>query len=123
MAAEEELARLLTGGSYVTVDRLSGLLRHLEPDRLAGLLLANGCPIDSVTVRSNVLDPHADDVAASELALSRKRVLRHAAIVGRENVIAGTDCGLGSRVHADLTWAKLRTLLEGARLASMSLWP
>ena len=40
----------------------------------------------------------------------------------RENVIAGTDCGLGGRVHADLAWAKLRTLVEGARLASKSLW-
>ena len=50
------------------------------------------------------------------------RILRYAAIVGRENVIAGTDCGLGGRVHADLAWAKLRTLVEGARLASGSLW-
>ena len=51
------------------------------------------------------------------------RILRYTAIVGRENVIAGTDCGLGGRVHADLAWAKLRTLVEGARLASTSLWP
>ena len=51
------------------------------------------------------------------------RILRFAAIVGRENVIAGTDCGLGGRVHADLAWAKLRTLAEGARLASQALWP
>ena len=51
------------------------------------------------------------------------RILRYAAIVGRENVIAGTDSGLGGRVHADLAWAKLRTLVEGARLASTSLWP
>jgi len=50
------------------------------------------------------------------------RILRYTAIVGRENVIAGTDCGLGGRVHADLAWAKLRTLVEGARLASTSLW-
>jgi 5-methyltetrahydropteroyltriglutamate--homocysteine methyltransferase len=50
------------------------------------------------------------------------RILRYAAIAGRENVIAGTDCGLGGRVHADLAWAKLRTLVEGARLASKSLW-
>ena len=49
-------------------------------------------------------------------------ILRYAGIVGRENVIAGTDCGLGGRVHADLAWAKLRTLVEGARLASTSLW-
>ena len=51
------------------------------------------------------------------------RILRYAAIVGRERVIAGTDCGLGGRVHTDLAWAKLRTLAEGARLASNSLWP
>ena len=51
------------------------------------------------------------------------RVLRYAAIVGREKIIAGTDCGLGGRVHANLVWAKLRTLVEGARLASTSLWP
>jgi 5-methyltetrahydropteroyltriglutamate--homocysteine methyltransferase len=50
------------------------------------------------------------------------RILRYAAIVGRENVIAGTDCGLGGRVHADLVWAKLRALVEGARLASKELW-
>ena len=51
------------------------------------------------------------------------RILRYAAIVGRENIVAGTDCGLGGRVHADLAWAKLRTLVEGAQLASSSLWP
>jgi 5-methyltetrahydropteroyltriglutamate--homocysteine methyltransferase len=50
------------------------------------------------------------------------RILRYAAIVGRENVIAGTDCGLGGRVHPDLAWAKLGALVEGARLASKSLW-
>jgi 5-methyltetrahydropteroyltriglutamate--homocysteine methyltransferase len=51
------------------------------------------------------------------------RILRYAAIVGREKVVAGTDCGLGGRAHADLAWAKLRTLVEGAGLASTSLWP
>jgi 5-methyltetrahydropteroyltriglutamate--homocysteine methyltransferase len=48
------------------------------------------------------------------------RIERFAQIAGHENVIAGTDCGLGGRVHADLVWAKLRTLVEGARLASRS---
>jgi len=50
------------------------------------------------------------------------RLVRYAGIVGRENVIAGTDCGLGGRVHAELVWAKLRSLAEGARLASKTLW-
>ena len=51
------------------------------------------------------------------------RILRYAAIVGRENVVAGTDCGRGGRIHADLVWAKLRTLVDRARFASTSLWP
>jgi 5-methyltetrahydropteroyltriglutamate--homocysteine methyltransferase len=50
------------------------------------------------------------------------RIRRFVDIVGRENVIAGTDCGLGGRVHADLVWAKLKTLAEGARLASQAAW-
>jgi 5-methyltetrahydropteroyltriglutamate--homocysteine methyltransferase len=51
------------------------------------------------------------------------RILRFAEVAGRENVSAGTDCGLGMRVHADLAWAKLGALVEGARLASKALWP
>jgi hypothetical protein len=54
----------------VTVDRLSGLLRPLEPDGLAGLLLANGSTIDSVTMRSNVLHPQTDDIASWDLAIN-----------------------------------------------------
>ena len=41
---------------------------------------------------------------------------------GRERVIASTDCGLGGRVHADIAWAKLEALVQGARLASARLW-
>lgn len=50
------------------------------------------------------------------------RIVRFASVVGRENVIAGTDCGLGGRIHEDLAWAKLAVLVEGARLASEQLW-
>ncbi len=50
------------------------------------------------------------------------RIVRFAEVVGRENVIAGTDCGLGMRVHAEIAWAKLAALVEGARLASKALW-
>ncbi len=50
------------------------------------------------------------------------RLVRFANVVGRENVLAGTDCGLGGRVHPDIAWAKLRTLAEGAALASKQLW-
>ena len=51
-----------------------------------------------------------------------ERLLAYARIVGRENVVAGTDCGLGGRVHPELTWAKLAALTEGAQLASRQLW-
>ena len=50
------------------------------------------------------------------------RLVNYASAVGRENVIAGTDCGLGGRVHHQLAWAKLRALREGADLASRRLW-
>ena len=50
------------------------------------------------------------------------RIVRVAELVGRENVVASTDCGLGLRLHPQLAWAKLRALTEGARLASERLW-
>ena len=50
------------------------------------------------------------------------RIVQYANLVGRENVIAGTDCGLGGRIHPQLVWAKLRTLAEGAAIASKQLW-
>ena len=53
--------------------------------------------------------------------------LRFAGVVGRERVIAGTDCGFGTsgagdEVHPDVAWAKLRAMVEGARIASRRLW-
>ncbi len=50
------------------------------------------------------------------------RFTRLAKLVGRENVIGGTDCGLGNRVHPEIAWAKFRSMSEGARLASQELW-
>ena len=46
------------------------------------------------------------------------RIVRYADVVGPERVMAGTDCGLGGRISSDVAWAKLATLVEGARLAS-----
>jgi 5-methyltetrahydropteroyltriglutamate--homocysteine methyltransferase len=55
--------------------------------------------------------------------LVAERLVRYAKLVGRENVMAGTDCGLGPRVgHPKIAWAKLESLVEGARLASKQLW-
>lgn len=60
--------------------------------------------------------------------LVAERITRIAQLVGRENVIAGTDCGFAQgpfhrRVHPTIMWAKLEALAEGARLASQALWP
>src|SRR5438128_948788 len=60
-------------------------------------------------------------------ALIAERIERYARLAGRENVIAGTDCGFGTwvgqaAVDPDIVWAKLGSLAEGARLASRELW-
>jgi 5-methyltetrahydropteroyltriglutamate--homocysteine methyltransferase len=60
--------------------------------------------------------------------LVAERIVRLARLVGRENVIASTDCGFAqvtyfARVHPQIMWAKLEALVEGARLASRELWP
>ena len=59
--------------------------------------------------------------------LVAQRIVRFAEVVGRERVIAGTDCGFGTsgagdEVHPDVAWAKLQALVEGARIASRQLW-
>jgi 5-methyltetrahydropteroyltriglutamate--homocysteine methyltransferase len=54
--------------------------------------------------------------------LVAQRIMRFAKLVGRERVIAATDCGLGGRVHPMIAWAKLEALVEGAALASRNLW-
>ena len=59
--------------------------------------------------------------------LVAERIVRFANLLGRENVMAGTDCGFAQgtfyrRVHPTIMWAKLEALVEGARLASKQLW-
>jgi 5-methyltetrahydropteroyltriglutamate--homocysteine methyltransferase len=60
--------------------------------------------------------------------LVRERIVRLARLVGRERVIAGVDCGFAQhpfirRTHPLVMWAKLRSLVQGARLATQELWP
>jgi 5-methyltetrahydropteroyltriglutamate--homocysteine methyltransferase len=51
------------------------------------------------------------------------RLVNFAKVVGKENLIAGTDCGIGTRVgHPQIAWAKFRAMAEGARLATKELW-
>ena len=68
-----------------------------------------------------VVGHHSDFIEHPELVA--ERLVRFANLVGKENVIAGTDCGLGGRVgHPSIVWAKLQALAEGAELASEELW-
>jgi 5-methyltetrahydropteroyltriglutamate--homocysteine methyltransferase len=64
---------------------------------------------------------HATNVVEHR-ELVAERIERFAGLVGRERVIASTDCGLGGRVHPEIAWAKLEALAEGAALASRNLW-
>jgi 5-methyltetrahydropteroyltriglutamate--homocysteine methyltransferase len=54
--------------------------------------------------------------------LVAERIFRFANLVGRERVIASTDCGLGGRIHPQIAWAKLEALAQGAALATRALW-
>jgi 5-methyltetrahydropteroyltriglutamate--homocysteine methyltransferase len=79
-----------------------------EIDLADGKILAPG-----VVTHSTPLIEHPELVS--------QRIQRFANIVGRENVIASTDCGLGLRCHPQIAWAKLKALADGAALASEAL--
>jgi 5-methyltetrahydropteroyltriglutamate--homocysteine methyltransferase len=81
-------------------------------------------PRDKVII-PGVLDSTTNFIEHPELVA--ERIGRYARLVGRESVIAGTDCGFGTwvgqaAVDPDIVWAKLASLAEGARLASDELW-
>ena len=72
-----------------------------------------------------VLDSTANYIEHPELVA--QRIIRYAGVVGRENVIAGSDCGFATfaafvPIDPKITWAKLAAMTEGARLASQQLW-
>jgi 5-methyltetrahydropteroyltriglutamate--homocysteine methyltransferase len=65
---------------------------------------------------------HATDIVEHPEVIA-ERLMRYARIVGRENVMAGTDCGLGPRVgDPQIAWAKFEAMSEGARIATKQLW-
>ncbi|HEX5368233.1 MAG TPA: cobalamin-independent methionine synthase II family protein [Dehalococcoidia bacterium] len=64
---------------------------------------------------------HSTDLVEHPELVSQ-RIQRFASLVGRDNVIAGTDCGFGGRSHPQIAWAKLGSLVHGANLASQALW-
>jgi 5-methyltetrahydropteroyltriglutamate--homocysteine methyltransferase len=72
-----------------------------------------------------VIDSTSNFIEHPELVA--ERIARYAEVVGRENVIAGCDCGFGTfagrvQVDSNIVWHKLRSLVEGARLASTGRW-
>jgi 5-methyltetrahydropteroyltriglutamate--homocysteine methyltransferase len=82
-------------------------------------------PDDRIII-PGVLDSTTNFIEHPELVA--QRLVRYAEVVGRERVIAGTDCGFATfarsspQVEPDIVWAKLRAMAEGARLASERLW-
>jgi 5-methyltetrahydropteroyltriglutamate--homocysteine methyltransferase len=65
---------------------------------------------------------HATDIVEHP-RLVADRLIQYAHLVGKENVVAGTDCGIGSRVwNGEVAWAKFAAMVEGARIASGELW-
>jgi len=75
--------------------------------------------IPGVITHSTVLVEHPELVA--------QRLVKYAEVVGRENVIAGTDCGFATfagadEIHASIVWAKFESLVKGAEIASRELW-
>jgi len=81
-------------------------------------------PDDKVLI-AGVLDTTTNFVEHPELIA--QRILRYAGSLGRERVMAGTDCGFGhfagfGAVHPQICWAKMQSLTEGAQIASKKLW-
>jgi 5-methyltetrahydropteroyltriglutamate--homocysteine methyltransferase len=81
-------------------------------------------PSDTVLIPGVI--SHATNIVEHP-ELVAERIVRLARLVGRENVIASTDCGFAqvtyfARVHPQIMWAKLEALVAGARLASKELW-
>jgi 5-methyltetrahydropteroyltriglutamate--homocysteine methyltransferase len=64
---------------------------------------------------------HSTDIVEHPEVVS-ERIQRYARIVSKENVMAGADCGLGERTHPQISLAKLQSLVQGAKLASRSLF-
>lgn len=81
---------------------------------------------DGKVIIPGVLDSTTNYIEHPELVA--QRLIRYANLVGRERVIAGSDCGFGTfagmgTVHPDIVFAKLEAMAEGARMASAALWP
>jgi 5-methyltetrahydropteroyltriglutamate--homocysteine methyltransferase len=76
---------------------------------------------DDLIVVPGVIGHYSDYI--EHPGLIAERIVKYASVVGRENVIAGVDCGLGTRVgHDTIVWKKFEAMAEGARIATARLW-
>jgi 5-methyltetrahydropteroyltriglutamate--homocysteine methyltransferase len=126
-------------GPHHTDVPLQDLLEDVLPARPAGLSFEGANPrhahewalFESVRLPDDkvlipgVLDSTTNYIEHPELVA--QRLTQYARLVGRDRVIAGTDCGFATfagrpMVHPDIVWAKLQAMAEGARLASDQLW-
>jgi 5-methyltetrahydropteroyltriglutamate--homocysteine methyltransferase len=124
-----------TGGPHHRDVPLKDIVDVVVKARPAGLVIAGAnprhehewkvwkdvkLPAGKVLV-AGVIDSTTNFIEHPELVA--ERIGRFAKLVGRERVIASTDCGLGGRIHPQIAWAKLEALARGAALASKQLWP
>ncbi len=128
-----------TGGPHHRDVPLADIADIVVKGRPAGLLVAGANPRhehewkvwrEVALPAGKVLVPGVIDTTSNFIEhpeLVAERIVRYAGVVGRENVIAGCDCGFGTfagrvQVDTNIVWHKLRSLVEGARLASEQLW-
>jgi 5-methyltetrahydropteroyltriglutamate--homocysteine methyltransferase len=128
-----------TGGPHHRDVPLADIVDVVLKGRPAGLMVPGANPRhghewkvwrDITLPAGKILIPGVIDSTTNFIEhpeLVAERIERYAQMVGRENVIAGCDCGFGTfagrvQVDTNIVWHKLRSLVEGARLASHALW-
>ena len=128
-----------TGGPHLNDVPLKDIVDIVVQGRPSGLALPGANPHhghewkiweDVKLPEGKVLIPGVIDTSTNFVEhpdLVAQRILRYAGVVGRENVIAGCDCGFGTfagrvQVDSNIVWYELRSLVEGARLATQELW-
>ncbi len=128
-----------TGGPHHRDLPLKDIADVVIQARPAGLVIAGANPRhehewkvwkdvklpDGKVLVAGVIDSTTNFIEHPELVA--ERIERYAAVLGRENVVAGVDCGFGTfagrvQVDTNIVWRKLRALVEGAGLASHALW-
>ena len=134
-AVGQEVLRSITPGQMVV---------KIVHDQLVETLGAHGEPVDlnapapvpimmvglqgsgktttAAKLAKRIAEQARRKVLMASLDVRRPAAMEQLAVLGRERVIASTDCGLGGRIHPQIAWAKLEALAQGAALATKQLW-